>query len=90
MRGPGCHLRELVSTGGTIVAGDTTFSEFSDLCPFSPVFRMPPLKVRQNGGPGLRLSGGELNMNGTDNGPRVGLLERHSLQDLPQGLHLRP
>jgi hypothetical protein len=65
-------LGELVSSGGTIVAGDTTFSQFSVL----PVFRPGVLNANvegivTNGDPGLRLSGGELSLRGTDTGPRV-------------------
>ena len=65
-------LGQLVSTGGTIVVGDTTFSEFSELPAFSPgILNANVEGFVTNGGPGLRLSGGELSLRGTDTGPRV-------------------
>jgi hypothetical protein len=67
-------LGELVSSGGTIVVGDTTFSEFSVLPAFRPgILNANVEGIVTNGDPGLRLSGGELSVRGTDTGPRVSL-----------------
>lgn len=63
-------LGELVSSGGTIVVGDTTFSEFNVLPAFRPgILNANVEGIVTNGDPGLRLSGGELIARHTGTGP---------------------